>query len=131
MKAEGLHKHHVGELLRDERAAGLRIMQLFFHTIEGPAHGRAVRLFTDMNDRRKRLEEHVCVGASKDEVTTDEGHRGPGQRSWEDRPRPKVAAATDAIVRMTTTTICGTDLHILKGDLPAVESGRVLGAAHA
>jgi len=54
-------------------------------------------------------------------------YRGPGQRSWEDRPRPKVQAATDAIVRMTTTTICGTDLHILKGDLPTVESGRILG----
>ena len=54
-------------------------------------------------------------------------YRGPGQRSWEDRPRPKVQAATDAIVRVTTTTICGTDLHILKGDLPAVESGRILG----
>jgi alcohol dehydrogenase len=54
-------------------------------------------------------------------------YRGPGQRSWEDRPRPKVQAATDAIVRVTTTTICGTDLHILKGDLPTVESGRILG----
>jgi len=54
-------------------------------------------------------------------------YRGPGRRSWEDRPRPKVQAATDAIVRVTTTTICGTDLHILKGDLPTVESGRILG----
>ncbi len=54
-------------------------------------------------------------------------YRGPGNRSWEDRPRPKIQAATDAIVRMTTTTICGTDLHILKGDLPTVESGRILG----
>jgi len=54
-------------------------------------------------------------------------YRGPGRRAWEDRPRPRIAAATDAIVRMTTTTICGTDLHILKGDLPAVESGRILG----
>ncbi len=54
-------------------------------------------------------------------------YRGPGQPSWEDRPRPKVQAATDAIVRVSTTTICGTDLHILKGDLPIVESGRILG----
>jgi alcohol dehydrogenase len=54
-------------------------------------------------------------------------YRGPGNRSWEDRPRPKIQAATDAIVRVTTTTICGTDLHILKGDLPTVESGRILG----
>ncbi|MEI9948772.1 MAG: zinc-dependent alcohol dehydrogenase family protein [Pseudomonadota bacterium] len=54
-------------------------------------------------------------------------YRGPGKPSWEDRPRPKLEAATDAIVRVTTTTICGTDLHILKGDLPAVQNGRILG----
>ena len=54
-------------------------------------------------------------------------YRGPGKRAWEDRPKPGVQAPTDAIVRVTTTTICGTDLHILKGDLPAVESGRILG----
>ncbi len=54
-------------------------------------------------------------------------YRGPGKPSWEDRPRPQLEAATDAIVRVTTTTICGTDLHILKGDLPAVQNGRILG----
>ena len=42
-------------------------------------------------------------------------------------PKPKLRDATDAIVRMTRTTICGTDLHILKGDLPAVAVGRILG----
>jgi alcohol dehydrogenase len=54
-------------------------------------------------------------------------YRGPGKRAWEDRPKPGIQAPTDAIVRVTTTTICGTDLHILKGDLPTVESGRILG----
>ena len=54
-------------------------------------------------------------------------YRGPGKRAWEDRPKPQIQAPTDAVVRVTTTTICGTDLHILKGDLPAVESGRILG----
>jgi alcohol dehydrogenase len=54
-------------------------------------------------------------------------YRGPGKRAWEDRPKPGIQAPSDAIVRVTTTTICGTDLHILKGDLPTVESGRILG----
>ena len=54
-------------------------------------------------------------------------YHGPGERAWEDRPRPVIQDATDAIVRITTSTICGTDLHILKGDLPAVTPGRILG----
>jgi alcohol dehydrogenase len=54
-------------------------------------------------------------------------YHGPGQRAWEKRPRPQVQDATDAVVRITTSTICGTDLHILKGDVPSVTDGRVLG----
>jgi alcohol dehydrogenase len=54
-------------------------------------------------------------------------YHGPGQRAWEDRPRPAIRNATDAVVHVTTSTICGTDLHILKGDLPAVTDGRILG----
>jgi alcohol dehydrogenase len=54
-------------------------------------------------------------------------YHGPGHRAWEKKPRPKIQDATDAIVRITTSTICGTDLHILKGDLPAVTDGRILG----
>lgn len=53
--------------------------------------------------------------------------RGPGKPAWEDRPRPRLLAPTDAVVRMTTTTVCGSDLHILKGDVPEVEAGRILG----
>jgi alcohol dehydrogenase len=52
---------------------------------------------------------------------------GPGRRAWEDRPRPVIQEATDAVVRITTSTICGTDLHILKGDVPSVTDGRILG----
>ncbi|MEP6910066.1 MAG: alcohol dehydrogenase catalytic domain-containing protein, partial [Actinomycetota bacterium] len=52
---------------------------------------------------------------------------GPEQRSWETAPDPTVLAATDAVVRIDSTTICGTDLHILKGDVPAVEPGTILG----
>ena len=54
-------------------------------------------------------------------------YHGPAQRAWEDKPRPIIQDAGDAIVRITTSTICGTDLHILKGDLPAVIDGRILG----
>ncbi|MBE7415955.1 MAG: zinc-dependent alcohol dehydrogenase family protein [Deltaproteobacteria bacterium] len=52
---------------------------------------------------------------------------GPGKRAWEERPKPVLREDKDAIVRVTRTTICGTDLHILKGDVPEVENGRILG----
>ncbi|MFF9171302.1 zinc-dependent alcohol dehydrogenase family protein [Streptomyces sp. NPDC014776] len=52
---------------------------------------------------------------------------GPGQSSWEDVPDPAVKEPTDAIVRVDAVTICGTDLHILKGDVPEVRPGTVLG----
>jgi alcohol dehydrogenase len=52
---------------------------------------------------------------------------GPGKKAVEERPKPGILAPTDAIVRVTRTTICGTDLHILKGDVPSCTPGRVLG----
>lgn len=54
-------------------------------------------------------------------------YHGPGKRAWEDVPRPELQDPADAIVRVTAVTICGTDLHILKGDVPEVEPGRILG----
>ena len=54
-------------------------------------------------------------------------YHGPGKRAWEDKPRPTLQSPSDAVVRITTSTICGTDVHILKGDLPAVTDGRILG----
>ncbi len=54
-------------------------------------------------------------------------YHGPGQTSWDRVADPAIAYPTDAIVRVDTTTICGTDLHILRGDLPEVEPGTVLG----
>jgi alcohol dehydrogenase len=54
-------------------------------------------------------------------------YHGPGKRAWEDKPRPVLVGPGDAIVRITTATICGTDLHILKGDVPSVTDGRTLG----
>ncbi len=54
-------------------------------------------------------------------------YRGPGKKALEEYPKPGISAPTDAIVKITKTTICGTDLHILKGDLPSCKPGRVLG----
>jgi alcohol dehydrogenase len=54
-------------------------------------------------------------------------YHGPGQREWEEKPDPQVQRDTDVIVGVDAVTICGTDLHILKGDVPEVAAGTVLG----
>lgn len=54
-------------------------------------------------------------------------YHGPGNKAWEEVPDPTIRDATDVVVQVDTTTICGTDLHILKGDVPAVQEGRILG----
>ncbi len=54
-------------------------------------------------------------------------YHGPGQMAWEEVAKPVITDDTDAIVRVDAVTICGTDLHILKGDVPAVTDGRILG----
>ena len=54
-------------------------------------------------------------------------YHGPGEKAWEEVPDPVILKPTDIIVKISTTTICGTDLHILKGDVPAVTDGRILG----
>ncbi|MDX1999505.1 MAG: zinc-dependent alcohol dehydrogenase family protein [Thermoanaerobaculia bacterium] len=54
-------------------------------------------------------------------------YHGPGRRSWDDKPEPTIEQPTGAIVKIFRTTICGTDLHILKGDVPTVTDGRTLG----
>ena len=54
-------------------------------------------------------------------------YNGPGRKAVEERPKPKLTQPGDAIVRITRTTICGTDLHILKGDVPTCKPGTVLG----
>ena len=51
---------------------------------------------------------------------------GPGQRTWQSKPKPVVRDPGDAVVRITTSTICGTDLHILKGDVPTVTPAEFL-----
>ncbi|MEU9023970.1 zinc-dependent alcohol dehydrogenase family protein [Actinomadura sp. NPDC048394] len=54
-------------------------------------------------------------------------YHGPGSKAWEEVPKPQVVDDGDAVVRVDAVTICGTDLHILKGDVPAVTDGRILG----
>ncbi len=54
-------------------------------------------------------------------------YHGPGRKALEDRPKPEIQAAGDAVVKLTYTTICGTDLHILKGDVPTCTPGRIIG----
>jgi alcohol dehydrogenase len=54
-------------------------------------------------------------------------YHGPGQKSWEEKAKPVILQPADAIVRISKTTICGTDLHILKGDVATVAPGRTLG----
>jgi len=54
-------------------------------------------------------------------------YHGPGQKSWEEKPTPTILKPTDAVVKISKTTICGTDLHIMKGDVPEVTDGRIIG----
>lgn len=54
-------------------------------------------------------------------------YHGPGNKAWEEKPAPVILEASDALIKITKTTICGTDLHILKGDVPEVTDGRILG----
>ena len=54
-------------------------------------------------------------------------YHGAGKKAWEDKPMPTITKATDAIVKIYKTTICGTDLHIMKGDVPEVTDGRIIG----
>jgi len=66
-------------------------------------------------------------GAPEENIMKALVYGGPGEKAWEEVPAPQLRHPTDAIVRIDTTTICGTDLHILKGDVSAVTPGRVLG----
>ena len=54
-------------------------------------------------------------------------YHGPGQKTLEDRPKPTLQLPSDAVVKITKTTICGTDLHILKGDVATCKAGTILG----
>jgi alcohol dehydrogenase len=80
-------------------------------------------MVTAQLDLETAIDPNLSVGKTMKALV----YHGPGKPAWEDKPCPTLQQATDAIVRITTSTICGTDLHILKGDLPAVTDGRTLG----
>lgn len=69
----------------------------------------------------------VATGVETKDMMKALVYGGPGQRAWQAKPRPLVRDPGDAVVRITTSTICGTDLHIMKGDVPTVTAGRILG----
>jgi alcohol dehydrogenase len=80
-----------------------------------------------MADQNK-LEVHSPNSIFREEMTMKAlVYHGPGQRSWDTVPNPTIQSPTDAIVKIDTATICGTDLHIMKGDVPAVKAGTILG----
>ena len=54
-------------------------------------------------------------------------YHGPSKKSWEEKAKPAIQKASDAVVKILKTTICGTDLHIMKGDLPSVREGTTIG----
>ena len=54
-------------------------------------------------------------------------YHGPGKKAWEEKAQPTLNHAADVIVKIYKTTICGPDLHIMKGDVPTVTEGRTLG----
>ena len=58
-------------------------------------------------------------------------YRGAGEKAWCEVPDPRLTDARDAIIQVDAVTICGTDLHILAGDVPAVQQGRILGHRRA
>ncbi len=79
-------------------------------------------------DRRILFEEsRPKTSRSDQQVMRALVYGGPGRKSLEQRPKPAIQAPGDAIVKMVKTTICGTDLHILKGDVQACQPGRILG----
>ena len=74
----------------------------------------------------------LLSGETKKEIGSDENMKalvylGPGKKSWEEKPKPLINEPTDALVKILKTTICGTDLHIMKGDVPTVSVGRIIG----
>src|SRR5690349_5666312 len=77
--------------------------------------------------RRRRIRETVESPLERSQTMKGLVYHGPGQRAWETVPERRIEAPTDAIVRIDTSTICGTDLHILKGDVPEVKPGTILG----
>ncbi len=89
-------------------------------TIADPIEAK--KMIISSGENQKEIENHRNSKTMKALV-----YHGPGKKAWEDKPRPVIKEPTDAIVKILKTTICGTDLHIMKGDVPAVTDGRIIG----
>src|ERR1700720_1124334 len=95
----------------------------FLERLPGKFDAEALRVWEDEGGAQRALKKGPKAESLMQALT----YLGPGRRALEARPKPRIQAATDAIVRVTVTTICGSDLHILKGDVPTVTPGRILG----
>ncbi len=78
--------------------------------------------------KQKKAEES-SNGKGKEAAKTMKAlvYHGPGKKAWEEKPKPGLLKPTDTVVKILKTTICGTDLHIMKGDVPTVTDGRIIG----
>jgi alcohol dehydrogenase len=104
------HYRQTKNLLAKLQPDGLGLVRLRYLGRVGPE----ARL-NQAHHRERRIEMKALV------------YKGPGKKALEDRAKPEISAPTDAIVKIVKTTICGTDLHILKGDVPTCSPGRILG----
>ena len=113
-----------------------RLHETTFRRVDDGPHGnRKGDRCPDVAGRRPAVGRGECHSEHRRRRTPNEVERvmralvyhGPGLKAWEEVPKPEIIDDTDAIVRVDATTICGTDLHILKGDVPAVTDGRILG----
>ena len=74
-----------------------------------------------------RVQRVVPMGPTLENMMKALVYQGPGRKALEERPKPVLQSPGDAVVKILKTTICGTDLHILKGDVPSCTPGRILG----
>jgi len=98
--------------------------------LEGAFAQPAIACGRSRRDTAKTGTKHAAFGCGRSAQETAMKalvYRGPGQKAVEERPKPAIQAPGDAIVKIVKTTICGTDLHILKGDVPSCQPGRILG----
>jgi alcohol dehydrogenase len=125
-----LHRDHV---VHDARAAGRRAILKFMIALlkmrdrESSAGGEVMMLVNLRIGWLASQLDHPGDNPSRSVAMKALIYDGPGQKHLGEREKPKIKDLGDAIVRITHTTICGTDLHILKGDVPSCEPGRTLG----
>ena len=86
-------------------------------TIEPPIKQKKAEISANGKDRKNESDQKMKALV----------YHSPGKKAWEEKPKPQLIKPTDAIIKISKTTICGTDLHIMKGDVPEVIKGRIIG----